>query len=150
MADLMELAERVEALSGPDREIDALIAVAISSWPSARVIWHKGKRRFCRSGEGRIPFPVAGGSGTNWGISFQQINYTASLDAAMTLVPEGCGWLAGYGQTHPDEPMGGALITRNARFVGYGENYDEIAVGEAATPALALCAAALRARASNG
>lgn len=116
--ELLALAERAEALSGPDREIDRAIAKAI------------GKGRWFIAGSDR------------W-------RYTASLDAAETLVPEGCGWLAGWGQTRPDEPMGGARITRNARFVGYCENYDEIAVGEAATPALALCAAALRALAGG-
>ena len=140
MVDLMELAERVEALSGPNHEIDSLIGAAVGL-----------KYRILRDGSGR-------GKGMEWledghGVETwapHAPRYTASLDAAMTLVPEGCGWLTGWGQTRPDEPMGGARITRNARFVGYRENYDEIAVGEAATPALALCAAALRARASNG
>lgn len=74
--------------------------------------------------------------------------YTSSLDAAMTLVPEGSGWIAGWGQTRPDEPMGGATISRNARFAGHGANYDVYAEAEAATPALALTAASLRAHAS--
>lgn len=88
MADLMELAELVVALSGPDREMDCMIAVAISTWPDARVIWHKGYRRYYRAGGvGRVPFPVAGGKGTDWGIAFKNVDYTGSLDAAMTLYP---------------------------------------------------------------
>jgi hypothetical protein len=68
------------------------------------------------------------------------------IDAALTLVPEGCGWVAGYGQVRSDEPLGGAQITRHAKFAGYDVANDVIAEAEAATPALALCAAALRAR----
>jgi hypothetical protein len=66
--------------------------------------------------------------------------YTASLDAAMTLIPAGLTWevstdyvpaLAGiYSGTDDDDGL---------------PAYQ----GEAATPALALCAAALRARAST-
>jgi hypothetical protein len=61
--------------------------------------------------------------------------YTESLDAAMSLVPKFAFWTVGYGQTHPDEPLGGGQV-----IVGEAEYY-----GEAATPALALTAAALRA-----
>ncbi len=75
--------------------------------------------------------------------------YTASIDAALTLVPVGMGWTAGWGQVLPNEPMGGAIVVRNARFIGYDANYDAVAFGEATTPALALCAAAIRARATE-
>lgn len=75
--------------------------------------------------------------------------YTASIDAALTLVPDGCGWSAGWGQILPDKPMGEARITRNAHFIGYDANYDVIVKANAATPALALCIAALRARAGD-
>lgn len=73
-------------------------------------------------------------------------HYTSSLDAAMTLVPERCGWIAGWGQTRPDEPMGGAQITPYARYNGSFVAGETIAESEAATPALALCIAALKAR----
>jgi hypothetical protein len=75
--------------------------------------------------------------------------YTASLDAAMTLVPEGwqgdrLSWWAGCEascvliETH----LVGDEWVREAGWLGRVE-------GEAATPALALCAAALRARAAS-
>jgi hypothetical protein len=51
--------------------------------------------------------------------------FTASLDAAVTLVPEGCGW----------------MVMSSAAKVGVWPSHG-------ATPALALCAAALRARAA--
>jgi len=57
--------------------------------------------------------------------------YTLSLDAALTLVPEGCGWTGGSGRAF------------------HIWKYTHTAVseyGNAATPALALTAACLRAR----
>lgn len=61
-------------------------------------------------------------------------HYTTSLDAAVTLVPEGCGWIAGKkSSTTADGVVFGK--ERTIRLT-------------ASTPALALCAAALNARAS--
>lgn len=70
------------------------------------------------------------------------IDVRAFLDAAAALVPEGLYWTAGYGRMRPDEPLGGAIITRPFR------DRPPVAEGEAATPALALTTAALRARAA--
>lgn len=102
MADLMKLAERVEALSGPDRAVDWELHVF----------------------DGLVGVGMYGA----------HPHYTASLDAAMTLVPEGVvfdvGWLHDMSQAR------GCVAGKKAAY--------------AATPALALCAAALRARASNG
>jgi hypothetical protein len=58
--------------------------------------------------------------------------YTTSLDAALTLVPEGAIWTISCGDGEP----GFAFIDTGGRI----EEHD------AATPALALCIAALRAR----
>lgn len=100
MADLMKLAERVEALSGPDRAVDWELHVF----------------------DGLVGVGMYGA----------HPHYTASLAAAMTLVPE--GWDHGY--------------TANGQCWTHKEA--STVHGDAATPALALCAAALRARASNG
>lgn len=58
--------------------------------------------------------------------------FTRSLDAALTLVPEGCGisLVRFTGQERSSVMVGGSI-------------------GYAATPALALCVAALRARAAQ-
>jgi hypothetical protein len=64
--------------------------------------------------------------------------YTASLDAALTLVPEGWEWTV-RGRPHGD---GLASIGR-----AWESGSDTVI---AATPALALCIAALRARANEG
>jgi hypothetical protein len=67
--------------------------------------------------------------------------FTASLDAAMTLVPEGCKW--GF-----DGHWNIARIYSYEYQTNRGQY--PIYEAEAATPALALCAAALRARSPEG
>lgn len=69
-------------------------------------------------------------------------NYTASIDAALTLVPKGLYWMAGFGKCREDEPLGGVAIFRPGN-----EDIPE-AQAEAATVALAICIAALTARQS--
>lgn len=135
MTDLRELAERVEALEGPSREVDAEILVAIDwRWPD-----HE---------EGDItPKIVSDKRGLEW-LTGRMLNSnssiwrnlpspTASLDAAMSLVPE--GWAIDL-RTFVTAP--GAIA-----MVHPGERPTETA--RAATPALALTAAALRAIASQ-
>ena len=67
--------------------------------------------------------------------------YTASLDAAMTLVPEGIGSDLLYVRTERLHTGKGRAVLLDT--LGGQESY-----ADAATPALALCAAALRARAT--
>jgi len=85
----MELIERIEAASGPCRELDAEIAVAVSEYPDARVVWANGCRWFKSAGPNRMPFVGAGGKGANLGVIFQNARYTASVDAALSLVDDG-------------------------------------------------------------
>jgi hypothetical protein len=96
---LLELAERCEKATGPDRELDAAINRAIH-----------GQRQMVFS-------------------------YSNSLDAAMTLVPEEMVWFV---EAYPGDHSEAAV-----RWPYY--DADE---RRAATPALALCAAALKARAA--
>jgi hypothetical protein len=117
-ATLLALAERCEQAAGPDRELDAEIA---------RFLVLAGAEDIARS---------------RYGWSY----FTASLDAAVTLVPVEMPrnlrpgewwWML---ETWPDE----------CRASVHYENGDPAILEEsakAATPALALCAAALRARA---
>jgi hypothetical protein len=76
--------------------------------------------------------------------------YTASLDAAMALVPEGCLW--GVKALWADaDAIGGGMVYRGSvdRYVtGEGLHWKDGHLALAATPALALTAAALRARAA--
>lgn len=73
--------------------------------------------------------------------------YTLSLDAAMTLVPEGKDYIFARGRVRPQEKLYGAIICNP----GGPEPENEIGVGESdANEATALCIAALRARLSSG
>lgn len=107
--DLLKLAERCEAASGPDRELDRDIELA---------------------------FPYEDAKHLQFGLP----QYTGSIDWAKTLVPVGCAWiLYSDGPTYIASaeiglhPSGGQLM--QAQWSGAGE-----------APALALTAAALRAR----
>ena len=116
--ELLALAARCEAASGPDRELDAAICVALGIEPQAREM---------------LQFPAYDGC----------VRYfTASLDAAMTLVPEGWDWgIAWFGPRGSEAqawPRGDHTSERKA----IGSSDGDVAV--------ALCAAALRARATQG
>lgn len=62
--------------------------------------------------------------------------------AAIILLPGDCYWAAGFGKMSETEPLGGASIFKP------GKHDDPLGQGEAATVALALCIAALKARQS--
>lgn len=98
---LTDLIDRLEKAEGPDRELDLAIHVAL--YPDGEIarlvkehrrgldhkpgmawdIWHSGSVVFERRTEdGRCPY--------NGGIPLPAV--TSSLDAALTLVPEGSVW----------------------------------------------------------
>jgi hypothetical protein len=120
MSALLELAERCEAATGPDREIDAAICRATKvcveqpdgSW-----------MRYLTDG---------------YCHSMHPLNVTASIDAALTLVPEGRGYIY---KRHGIKSAIRAQIESGDRTT--------FVQGDAATLALAICAAALRARAAQ-
>lgn len=105
MTDLNRLAERVEQLSGPDREVDVEIGFAI----------------------GVIPMH---------GWEHLHPAYTASIDAAMSIVSEGVEFYTGWSRmtNHMDGRNYSAMAARSR---AWARSYP-----------LAICAAALRARAS--
>jgi hypothetical protein len=109
---LLELAERCEKVEAPSYDLNVSIHRVVRAFPED---W---------------PRAYAGASPTN---------YTGSIDAAMTLVPEGLMVAAvkfsngtGRSNIHDGKDVGGSGIDVRA-----------------ATPALALCAAALRASAAQ-
>ena len=77
---LIALAECVEALSGPDRVVDAEIATAMKWWPNGftRIDVHGPDRRW-NDRENLIPKRIDCPA------------YTSSIESAMMLIPE--GWL---------------------------------------------------------
>lgn len=60
--------------------------------------------------------------------------YTASLDAALTLVPESCSWACGYSRLVPHNAK--VYVEGTGAFIGECDS----------NRAIALCIAALRAR----
>lgn len=106
MNKLEELAARVEAATGPDRELDGAIGRAVGATPLM----------MCDTGNVEI-----------------FASFTASLDAALTLVPEGWFWQVGQGN------HAWAAVYENP--IAPSMRVDPIA----ATPALALCSASLQA-----
>jgi hypothetical protein len=86
--------------------------------------------------------PDEDGNFGGYGILPRRCHFTRSLDAALTLVPEGYSGNVFFG-------VGPLQIANvNCHVAGPGVDISEDHVGIAATPALALCVAALRARAT--
>lgn len=137
MSKLLELADRVEGLSGPDREIDAEIyaAVSVGKWGcySARLSSKRGAVvRYYENGRHGVATAPA---------------YTRSIDDAKSLVPEGSLFTART-LWDRDKVVGFASVSRyetagpDDALRRYWMDEHQ---GNAATPALALCAASLRA-----
>jgi hypothetical protein len=127
---LEELAVRCEIVSGPDRVLDGEICLALglaggNVRVDQRIGWVIG---------GDTPFPV------------KPLEYTASVDAAATIVPEGWNWMAG----NRDQPLARAYVNNGElAFEGAAARRNpkrEWYEVTAPTPARALTAAALRAR----
>lgn len=145
-AEIVRLAERVEQATGPDRELDGAIDRLFNARPKDGD-YDEGEGAFWRVKNGWSGL-LARPDGFARG-SFSAANYTASLDAAMTLVPEGWRWTAG----HREFPHArGYVENGELAFVGVGTRRNPNRMWfetTAATPALALTAAALRARAAQ-
>ena len=119
-ADLVALAERVEALDGPDRGVDHLLVAALG--------WQYMSHEFWRKPDGKTAStPPA---------------YTASLDAVTALIAEKLpGWQI---EQMTWEPVKNGRVTASIGNFGEGDAY-RMGEGIAEKPALALLAAALRA-----
>lgn len=127
-ADEMDaLAERVEKLTGPDREIDALIYESVVGLRQYESIDRD-------SGNLRLRY-YPGSPGPEYG---RLPRYTASLDAAMALVPEGHLWRCGYSRHVPHSAEVVDYASHKGTFIGESDF----------NRALALTAACLRAQAS--
>lgn len=123
-----ELIARLEAATGPCRELDVAISVAVGRDDETTLL------RYTNGTEKRVPT-----SRNCWGGQVDSPRYTASIDAALTLVPEGFCWEVRKG------------YVPEATVWQIGCEYDEgsgrtLPHAQAPTPAIALCIAALRAR----
>jgi len=119
--ELLALAERAEALDGPDRGVDADIELAIGNWSPEH---HEAWNRYQECGERDNPPFTA---------PCPPRHFTHSLDAALSLVPEG---------------MRATISTHSPAAACIGPSQSQ-AWTYAVTPALALTAAALRALAEQ-
>lgn len=121
---LTDLIAALEAADGPSSELDFQIATCLlhaQRFRDAKVVYDdNGEPWFIQVANGMTTTSIEA--------------YTRSIDAALTLVPEGCVWDAGKDTTGP----GFARIHRGK------ETSRE--TWFAATPAIALCIAALKAR----
>ena len=120
-SELLKLAERVEALSGPDFYVNKSILAALGYTWRGMAYW----------------------SADNTHVWPGRTAFTALLDAAMTLVPEGWGFRV--------ESEGDGSRPCSASIYKPADCCNELVINcdYATTPALALCAAALRALAKE-
>lgn len=141
------LIERLEKATGPDRELDLAIQVALE--PDGNIahvtleyprglnhqegyawdIYQKSVIYEKWTVDGRCP--VNGG--------YPLPEYTSSIDSAVTLLPDNVYWMAAYGKRSPEEPLGACAIYHP----GVDKPFIQV---EGHTVAIALCIAALRAR----
>ena len=123
-----ELIAALEKATGPSRELDAELHAArfpelrSAPWVSRGGVWVDTS-----SEDPNMAFPA---------------QYTASIDAALSLVPEGWRWSLDWTQRLPYQDCG------RADLYAPGNGIKPADVGDvyAATPAIALCIAALKAR----
>lgn len=125
----MDLIEKLEQATGPDRALDAAITVVLD----IREEWLRSDDRplVASADDKGCPTARLGHvSAGKFGPGFEAPRYTASIDAALTLVPEGSTW---------DLTFDDYLIA----CVGSGHNTGK----HDTAPAIALCIAALKSRA---
>lgn len=153
MSALMELASRVESATPNDRTgLNAEVAKAVGWQRITPSQMGRGKQGgwispddyLGRYSDGRPKLDSLHGTD----IHLDPPAFLNSLDSALTLVPEGWNWMAG----NRNQPTARAYVENGElAFVGVGmqRNPDQLWFETtAATPALALTAACLRARAS--
>lgn len=130
MNELEALVERVEKAMGPDRELDASICDEIGWWPKGydRIDVYSPHRRWC---------DWKGGAGNKLSDHIDAPAFTASIDVAMSLIPDGLFPTIDF-------------VTKRC-WIRDAKGYDVLhgpAFGFAQTVPLSLVAAALKARAS--
>jgi hypothetical protein len=149
MGRLSELAERCEKATGPDRELDAVIWATINGG-YIEATGHGDSKAVWINDRGFVKHAVPLGDGI-WrerdllGDVERAPAYTASLDAAMTLVPEG---LVPWFDWHHKASDAPGVVSYEA-YVQRISDACTLGDGEGSSYALALTAAALRAIAAG-
>ncbi len=113
----MTILDRLQALTGPDREVDALIYIRIGAKPPA---------------EGAFYWTSPSGTIEHYAASIP--HFTGSIDAAMTLVPEGYDFILSGIEGDYSAEVGpeSSVVAHTAQDIIGG-------------PAIALCIAAIKA-----
>jgi len=124
------LSDRVEAASGPDRELDAAVFRAIGA-PVPEQFFNQSIALEYDAQE-QAYFAVVS---DDMRVKYTPPAYTTSLDAAMMLLPDNAAWV-----------MASHMMAANVFGYRDGSEYFDATARYAATPALALTAACLRAR----
>lgn len=144
---LTDLIERLEAATGPDRDLDRDIFVATKGWVLTRIpADYDGKNASeVYTPPGGFPnfsYPPRGAIHPHYHVP-SDFHPTASIDAAVTLVPSNC--LAMTRTLWDGEATAGyASVSRYSALPGrmFLDDY----VGTSPVAAIALCIAALKAR----
>lgn len=137
---MQDLIKRLVAADGPDRELDAEIWEYLGLAPE----YDNSKNNYgCwhYRGEGRYHFA----DDSSWGKNQNAPLYTSSLDAAMTLVEDGYFWTVGRCDLTCHATVGPDRAHFDEAYLIKHQPHD-VDIPNPSTPALALCAAALRAR----
>lgn len=135
-ADLRDLLARVEAATGPDREID-------------RAIWRHFNPIKLERRVSDVQLPEGFGKGPLNDALDPTPMLTSSVDAALALVERklpGRGIVMGLGKNSPDEPIAGAAIIFN----GLHPDSGDAGEAEVATLPIAVLSALLRALIHQG
>lgn len=149
-AKLLALAEAVEKLSGPDRAMDRDIARSQG--------WHRVEPRFNRSKHGAWISPedfigtMSDGSPILDSLHGTEMHrevpaFTGSIDRAVTLVPKGWWWSVGDCSVSADASVGPDVAHCDGETLRRYDSGIHCDIPQKSSPALALCAAALRAQA---
>ncbi|MCS6326519.1 MAG: hypothetical protein H8K06_05450 [Nitrospira sp.] len=141
-SSLSHLIERLEKATGPDRELDVEIQETVVGLEMYESIAERGGGKCIRY----YPGPP--------GPTYRALpRYTSSIDAAMTLVPE--GWRAGidpifFFDDQKKERTDAILCRADwSKWSPVNSDWIERVEMRGATPAIALCIAALKAQLST-
>lgn len=125
-----DLIKRLENATGPDRELDLAIHIAAIRCDPTAQYYPNGNCLSYYEYHPEVP------GGANEFLTEELPHYTASIDAALTLVPEGYCWSRVPGRVE---------IVKEEH---YGDPFVEPYSSNARWITIALCIAALRARAA--
>lgn len=130
-ASVDDLIERLEKAMGPDRELDDLVAerVGYALANSYASIFGTGFCKTWKAPDGRYVGAAP--------------KFTVSIDAALTLVPDGWRWRV---EDYNVNPSPRAELAEVGQVMDYGIGIKRRAQSGGATPAIALTIAALKSR----